>query len=837
MGLGGTMDGQDPQVEPDPTLLSELLRVHRREILATWEGRIRARGLGGGLSHGVLLDHLPELLDDLAEVTGRLERAKLGRFAARLHTVDRLSEGFDLQEVVAEFALLREVIIDTWADASSPVPAGSEAWRTIHGAIDTVIAAAVQRYAHLQQQASAAHTRILEEREARLRAVERALGASEGRFKAFLDHSPSTVYIRDPDGRFLYCNETLGRLLHLDVSEIVGKRDRDLFDPAVADEFLANDRRVREAGRAVTFEEHADFGEGPRTYLTIKFPVHDLDGSFLGIGGFSTDITARKEIESALQRQAAELETVIESMPEAVVVAGESGIRSANRRALELLGFDDVESLREGLPALIGRLDVRWAETGTPMQVQEAPVVVALRGTPARAELLVRDTATGGRRVLRTSAAPIRFREGTVGVIVVVSDVTDRKRTESGLRLLAEAGDVLSGPAEAKHLVPAMTHLLVPRFADWCWIRIEPVGAGPGYTAVAHADPAREARLAGLGDEAPVRIDTPQRGLFLPRVSAAEAARRVPDAARRALLEEAGLESLIAVPLVVQEEPVGLCVLGRGPDEPCFDARDLQIASELARRGSLVIENVRLLEQAQHAVRLREDVLAMVSHDLKSPLSAILLGASAVGRSDLDPLAKKQLVSIRHAAERMEALIRNLLDMARLRADRFGLDLDVHDVCRLVHEALELQRPLAEAAGLELVHVEAPGPLAALCDRERILQVLSNLVGNAVNYCDRGDRITIRTTTEGAEVHVSVADTGPGITPEVQSRLFSPWWSGASPGRRTGSSGLGLFIARGIVETHGGRIWLESEPGRGTTFHFTLPLAQSEGPTGRDASG
>jgi signal transduction histidine kinase len=161
-----------------------------------------------------------------------------------------------------------------------------------------------------------------------------------------------------------------------------------------------------------------------------------------------------------------------------------------------------------------------------------------------------------------------------------------------------------------------------------------------------------------------------------------------------------------------------------------------------------------------------------------------------------------------------------LLDLARLEAGRLSLDRQPADLGALVNEALGVVQPLAQARQLLVqADCETQGALA-VCDRERVLQVLSNLVGNAIAFTPPGGRVTVRARASGPEIVVSVADTGPGIPEDHQRLIFDRFWKSRSSGQ---GSGLGLSIAKGIVEAHGGRIWVESSPGEGATFLFTLP--------------
>jgi signal transduction histidine kinase len=226
---------------------------------------------------------------------------------------------------------------------------------------------------------------------------------------------------------------------------------------------------------------------------------------------------------------------------------------------------------------------------------------------------------------------------------------------------------------------------------------------------------------------------------------------------------------------------------------------------------------------AEAAIRTRDDLIAVVSHDLRNPLGTVVTSTQVLQRiAQADnPRLQRQLDIILRSARAMERLISDLLDLASLDAQKFPVETKPCDADVLLRDAGQLFAPLCETKGLRFAHETlSDGPLTAPCDRERILQVLSNLVGNAVKFTERGS-ITLRARPHGDEVLFSVSDTGVGIAAEHVPHIFDRYFQGKQ-GRRQGV-GLGLSIAKGIVEAHGGRVWVESAPGAGTTFFFTLP--------------
>jgi signal transduction histidine kinase len=284
-----------------------------------------------------------------------------------------------------------------------------------------------------------------------------------------------------------------------------------------------------------------------------------------------------------------------------------------------------------------------------------------------------------------------------------------------------------------------------------------------------------------------------------------------------------GFRACVIVPLVAHGRTIGavsLISFARGYRED-----DLALTMELAHRLALALDNARLYDEARRAVQVRDDVLAIVSHDLRNPLSTILTSTERLIMRSSDE-ARQSLERCQRAAQRMTRMISDLVDAASLDTGTLSLDRREHDVVRVIHDALDLLQPLAEARSITLEAVAAL-ELSALCDRERVVQVLSNLIGNAIKFAPLGSLVRIAAQPWGDMVRISVADAGPGIAPELLPRIFDRYWHTRSSDNRHGA-GLGLYIAKGIVEGHGGRIWVDSMLRHGSTFHFTLPAPSAQ---------
>lgn len=241
-----------------------------------------------------------------------------------------------------------------------------------------------------------------------------------------------------------------------------------------------------------------------------------------------------------------------------------------------------------------------------------------------------------------------------------------------------------------------------------------------------------------------------------------------------------------------------------------------------------ITERKRYESQLQKAIKSREDILAIVSHDLKNPVSSISLTAQMLGRSrDIDiQHLHKFAERIQRSTTQMQQLIRDLLDFAKLESGTFSLDIYAEKFSEVLGPIIDGFRIQAEARN-QILKVNIPEDLPMIaCDSARLGQVISNLLANAIKFSPEGGSIAVSVQKQEIAVVISVSDTGSGIPSEQLSKIFDRYWQ-AEEAKNLGS-GLGLAIAKGIVESQGGRIWVESEIGRGSTFNFTVPFASPE---------
>lgn len=253
--------------------------------------------------------------------------------------------------------------------------------------------------------------------------------------------------------------------------------------------------------------------------------------------------------------------------------------------------------------------------------------------------------------------------------------------------------------------------------------------------------------------------------------------------------------------------------------------RDITLRKELEAERERFIELERDARRtAEAATRAREHMLRIVSHDLRNPVTGVLMGTRMLRRRlEEGHPALDTVEGIEIAAERQRRLIRDLGDVASIEAGQLSVEPRPHEVAALVRNAVRSFAPVAEERGIEVNWAGVGDVPPVLADHDRVVQVLANLLDNALGVTPEGGRVWIEASAADGTVELAVCDTGPGIDPADQERVFERFWRGERV--RPGGSGLGLAIARGIVESHGGEIRVESEPGAGATFRFTLPTA------------
>lgn len=467
---------------------------------------------------------------------------------------------------------------------------------------------------------------------------------------------------------------------------------------------------------------------------------------------------------------------------------------AVNRTALELLGIKASDVI--GRPLWEARW---WAAAPLAAQALRRAVDEASGGRTIRFEAEQR-TSEGARAVYDFSVFPIEEQRQVSGVMIEGRDITPRRAAEDALRLSEfRFSGIVDIAADA--IVSVDEDQVITLFNQGAERMF-------GYTAA-----------EVIGKPLDVLIPHDVRELH------------------RHHLREFTKSPIRARRMGERSEVRGLRKSGEEfPAEASISKLDVEgrrvytaVMRDVSERRSAEQERARLYAEAQQAIRARDDVLSIVSHDLRNPLSVIGMCASAIEdfMPTPDPRISDLVATIQSSADWMNRLIEDLLDVTRVEAGRLQLHRRPEDLLRVIAEAVTMLQPAVAGKSISL-REEIPEYLPrADVDAPRMIQVLQNLVSNAVKFTSPGGEIAIQATAKDGEARIAVSDTGIGIPPDDLPRLFDRFWQ--ATGSRRGGAGLGLAIAKGIIEAHGGRIWVESEVGRGSTFTFALPVLEAPG--------
>ena len=545
--------------------------------------------------------------------------------------------------------------------------------------------------------------------------------------------------------------------------------------------------------------------------------------------GASVGIRSSSELLDELQASEARFREVIERNADAIVVVDPEGIvRYANPMAERLFGRPGVELVGTaiGFPIVAGET------TELDVVSQGAPRVVEMRVVPSR---------WGGEPAFIASLRDITERkQAELDAQRLIREQGARQAAEelaSRQRFLLEGSGRLLASLDYDTTLGTLAHLCSTGVADWTVVFCTDGEGHPERVAVRHRDPAKDEAARELGTLLSLHDDVhpiveafdSSRPRRVERVDGDVLATLFHDAREMELARQLGAGVLLILPMRARGRQVGGLVLVRIDGARAFDDDDEALAEDIAARGALALDNAKLYDEMTKADRARSDLLAVVSHDLRTPLTAII-GYSdllALGIPDaIPPASALQVERIRKSAQHLMYLMNELLTFTRLDAGHESLDLREVDLRDVVREVATLVEPGAAARGLRFETSLPPEPVQLRTDPDKLRQVLLNLAGNAVKYTPAGS-VRMRLSAGGHEVAIlQVEDTGVGISEADLAKIYEPFWQvDTSQRSKDGGTGLGLSIVRRMVELLGGRVDVASRLGEGTTFTLTVPGA------------
>ncbi|MCY1078119.1 PAS domain S-box protein [Archangium lansingense] len=648
----------------------------------------------------------------------------------------------------------------------------------------------------------------------------RAESATEERFRLLVEGVEDyAIFMLDPEGRVASWNPGAERIKGWKEEEVLGHSMALFYLPG---DVLAGvpEESLRIAASEGLYRTEAMLvrKDGTRFWADVLISaLRDERGGLRGFAKIARDISPRRQAEEALRATTRRLEAILETAVDGIITIDEQGaIQSVNPATMRIFGYVPEE--------LIGR-DMRHL-VPEPQQRRNL-------GTGVRKLVGIGREVQGRRKdgsvfPLELSVSETLLPQGRF-FTCIVRDITTRKRAEEAQALFVEVGTLLSQSLDVHTTLKSLASLVVSHLADYCMVDLLGEDGQLHRLELTARDAERQAHLhhsmmypphVGNGG---VMLQLLDNGVPLaePDVTPEWLDSVARSAEHRALLEALGMRSVILVPLVARDRKLGIISFAWNRFRPTCTTTDLEVARGVADRAAMALDNARLYQEAQAAIQEREDLVAIVSHDLRTPLNAIALSATTLlKREDVDERTTKAAHRIHSSADRASRMIRDLLDFnqARMRGIPVHREpLNLHEHVRRVVAEVRLAWPERR------ISFQASGDGWGEWDGDRLAQVVTNLVGNALQHSPRSTPVRVSTRSEGEDVLLEVHNEGHPISPEVLPGLFEPYQRGPEAGARQGSLGLGLFITRQIVLGHGGTIDVSSSEEDGTTFTVRLP--------------
>lgn len=655
----------------------------------------------------------------------------------------------------------------------------------------------------------------------------------EKRNRTILESITDSFCAFDRDWRFTYVNRQAEMLLGRTRDELLGRSHWEMFPDTLGTDVERNYRRALAESVPVSFEFFDPAHD--RWYELNGFPSRD------GLSVYFRDVSVRKQAEIATQASAQRFRQFADAMPQIAWTAGPDGrVDYLNRRWTEFTGLPQTVG-NEGWASIMHPADARAASERWAASVASGkPFDMELR-------LLDRGQETYRWHLIRTIA--VYDDAGKVARWFGTStDIHEQKRAEESARYLAEASAALAGVVDYERTLQNVINLAVPYFADWSAVDL--VGDGVlRRLAVAHQDEEKIRVAHELFDLYPP--DLQAEGGISAVIRTAKPAivhditdemleKAAKDTRHLRLIRSLGLKSYICVPLVVSGTTLGALTFATAESRRRYTDADLNLASDLANRAAVAIENNQLYRALKDADRRKDEFLATLAHELRNPLAPVRNAVELLKHANVDKAVASEARSMmERQIAHMARLIDDLMDVSRitraklvLRREKVNLGAivtQVADVCRKTYA--DRHHDIRVVAPDELLHVDG--------DAVRLDQVIGNLLNNACKYTDPGGIIEVRATREGDDAVVSVRDNGIGISPKMLPKVFDMFTQAHHSTERAGGGlGIGLSLVKGLVELHGGSVKAHSAgEGCGSEFVVRLPAwvkpPQGDDPTTR----
>lgn len=663
--------------------------------------------------------------------------------------------------------------------------------------------------------------------------------------KSLFMQAPTAIAVmRGPEHVFELVNPPYEQMVGRKAEELLGKPGRKVLPKVtdgrlweVFDRMYATGESFSAQERALPFDHLGDAAE--RWYNLVAQPTWDGEGAVEGIVLHAIEVTEQVRARHRVEELATELESERARLSLGQSI-GKIGTFDRNIQTGEVIWTADLEALYGYEPGELHTAEIDWlslVHADDRSTVRDSIAASMSERSPIHLEFrIVRKNGSIG--WLLADGMVEYHQDGSPRRVIGVNvDITDRKQAENNLKFLADASTLLSSSLDYETTLNTVAHLAVPGVGDWCSIEMMGPDGELQLVTVAHKDPERVEWARELREKTPTDLSAPQGLPQVLRTGKSELYQLITDemlvATARderelSLARSLGMTSVIIVPISSEGVPIGGITFVTTESRRRYSEADLNMAEELASRASLAIDNARLYRQAQEALALRDEFISIASHELKTPVTSLKVYAQMLGKQSHrkgDTATALQLAKMESQVDKLTKLIANLLDVSKIEAGKLEYLSEVFDIVSLVRDIADSPKAIDQT---HVVTVAACDPIMVSGDRDRIGQIIINLLTNAIKYSPDIDRVEVRLSRDDATASIAVRDFGIGIDPRFHDHVFDRFFQVADPEERTFPGlGMGLYISREIARRHGGDIRIESKKGEGSTFSLVLPIART----------
>ena len=666
------------------------------------------------------------------------------------------------------------------------------------------------------------HTRCFTRDVTERKRAEAKVREQEQQTRTILESITDAFFGLDRDWRFTYVNRQAEALLGRSRGGLIGKNHWDVYPDTLGTVVQRSYDRAVAENVTVTFENY--YPPHDRWYEVRAYPSPD------GLAVYFRDVGERKRAEIALRESEQRFRQLADAMPQIVWTARPDGnIDYLNRRWTEFTGLPQTVG-NEGWGQILHPDDSRTAN--------ERWAASLATGAPFEMEMRLRDRRQQSYRWHLIRTVPVHDESGKVARwFGTGTDIHEQKRAEESSRFLAEASAELAGVVDYESTLQKVANLAVPYFADWSAVDLADDDGNLRRLAVAHQDPKKIALVHDLMREYPPDPQAPSGAFAVLRTGRPEFVSEITDdmlvqgakdERHLRLVRSLGLKSYLCVPLVVSGNTLGVLTFATAESGRKYTDADLALATDLAHRAAVAIENTQLYQALRDTDRRKDEFLATLAHELRNPLAPVrnALQILKMPRVDAETVERSREMMERQV-HHLVRLVDDLLDVSRVMRGKIELRRERVELATVVARAVETVQPLVDGQGHQLSVRMASDSLLLEADPVRLAQVVGNLLTNAAKYTEPNGRIWLTAERDGDMAVLRVRDNGIGIAPAMLPRIFELFVQvDHASTKAQGGLGIGLTLVKNLVEMHNGRVEARSEGlGKGSEFVVRLPLS------------